>query len=312
MNVIFLGTPEFSQVVLESIVNSKHKVVGVVTQPDRINSRGNKTVFSKVKEYAISKNLPVFQYQNISKEGDELTKLNADIMVTAAYGQILRQNILDMCKHGVINVHASLLPKYRGSSPVQWALINGEKHIGVTIMQTELGIDTGDIILSDNIALKGTENSEEALQLLSKLGASLIVKALDLIEDNKANFSPQETSKATHCKMLKKEDGIIDFSKDAIEIVNFVRGMTPWPSAYTTHNGVIIKILQAEVCESSGGSINGEIVVSDINKGVIVKCGNGYIKIKCLQEQSGKAMEIRSYLLGKKLLVGSVFGEGSI
>lgn len=192
MNVIFLGTPEFSQVILERLVQSNHKIVGVVTQPDRANSRGNKVVFSKVKEYALSNNLPVFQYQNVSKEREELNNLNADIMVTAAYGQILRQNILDMCKHGVINVHASLLPKYRGSSPVQWALINGESHIGVTIMQTELGIDTGDIIISDTAKLKGTENSEEALQILSILGGNLVVQALDLIESGKASFTPQD------------------------------------------------------------------------------------------------------------------------
>lgn len=309
MKVIFLGTPDFSQTILESICRSNHKVVGVVTQVDRINSRGNKIIFSKVKKYALDNKLPVFQYENISKEGGELAKLNADIMVTAAYGQILRQNVLDMCKYGVINVHASLLPKYRGSSPVQWALINGEKDIGVTIMQTAIGVDTGDIILSDKITLDGTENSEEALQKLSTLGAKLIVEALDKIENNTAVFIKQDNSKATHCAMLKKEDGLINFDKSAVEIVNFIRGMTPWPSAYTDYKGKKIKFLQAEVCDCIGGETNGEIVQSDIKEGVMIKCGSGCIKLKKLQAENGKAMDIKSYLLGNTLEKGSNFGE---
>lgn len=309
MKVIFLGTPDFSETILDGIFRSKHKVVGVVTQVDRANSRGNKIVFSKVKQYALNNNLPVFQYENISKEGAELANLNADIMVTAAYGQILRQNILDMCKYGVINVHASLLPKYRGSSPVQWALINGEKQIGITIMQTEIGIDTGDIILSDKIDLDGSENSEEALQKLSVLGAKLIVDALDKIEENTATFTKQDSNKATHCNMLRKEDGIINFDKSAEEIVNFIRGMTPWPSAYTSYKGKKIKFLQADSCLYFGGKVNGEIVKSDIKEGVIIKCGSGYIALKKLQAENSKAMDIKSYLLGNTLEKGSVFGE---
>ncbi len=309
MRVIFLGTPEFALNVLKGIAKSKHTIVGVVTQTDKINARGNKVVFSKVKEFALENNYSVFQYKNISLEGEqELRALNADIMVTAAYGQILRQNILDICKHGIINVHASLLPKYRGSSPVQWALINGEKTIGVSIMQTELGIDIGDVILSKEITLQGEENSAQALEILSNIGAQAVVEALNFIESGKATFTKQNNLEATHCRMLTKEDGLMDFSKKASELVNFIRGMTPWPSAYTESINGRIKILKAVECDFVGGSNFGEVVASDIKNGIIVKCGENYIKVLEIQGENSKAMDAKSYLLGKKLPVGSVLG----
>jgi methionyl-tRNA formyltransferase len=310
MRVIFLGTPEFSVNVLESIINSKHKVVAVVTQPDRKNSRGNKIIFSKVKECAIKNNIPVLQYEKISIEGEEeLRNFNADIMVTAAYGQILKQNILDLCKKGIINVHASLLPKYRGSSPVQWALINGEKEVGVTIMQTEIGIDTGDIILSDKIELDGDEDTTVTLDKLSKLGAKIIVNALDLIESGKASYIPQDNELASHCKMLSKEDGLIDWNKSNIDIKNFIRGMTPWPSAYTTCKYGKLKILKSEMIETELKGKVGEILTAEPKIGLIVSCGSGAIKILNLQGENAKAMDTRSYLLGKSLAQGEILGE---
>ncbi len=309
MRVIFLGTPEFALNILGGIAKSNHQIIGVVTQIDKINARGNKVVFSKVKEYAIANNIPIFQYKNISIEGEkDLRALDADIMVTAAFGQILRQNILDICKYGIINVHASLLPKYRGSSPVQWALINGEKTIGVSIMQTELGIDTGDVILQKEVSLSGDENSAQALDILAEVGASAIVEALDLIEKGQAKFVKQNNDEATHCRMLIKEDGLIDFSNKASEIVNFVRGMTPWPSAYTDSNNGRIKILKAEECDFFGGSRFGEVVAYDNKNGIIVKCGVGYIRILVIQGENSKAMDAKAYLLGKKLPIGSVLG----
>ena len=213
MRVIFLGTPAFAEKSLESINNSRHEVAAVVTQPDRINGRNKKITFSPVKQYALDKGIPVHQFDNVSRDGEEILRsYDADIMVTAAYGQILRQNILDICPKGIINVHASLLPEYRGSSPVQWAIIDGKKELGVTIMQTELGIDTGDMILADKVTLTD-ENSEEALEKLAVLGARLVVEALDKIEDGVAEYKKQDESKATHCRMLRKEDGKLCFDK---------------------------------------------------------------------------------------------------
>lgn len=309
MKVIFLGTPEFSRVILDSICHSKHKVVAVVTQPDKKSGRKKKIKFSKVKEYALNNNIPIFQYQNISKEGEEeLKSLNADIMVTAAYGQILKQNILDICPKGIINVHASILPKYRGSSPVQWALINGEKTVGVTIMQTELGVDTGDIIKVKKIDLVGDENTEETLEKLSKVGAEAIVEALDEIENGTAKFIKQNENEATHCKMLTKQDGLIDFNQDSIKVVNFVRGVTPWPSAFCKSENGILKFLKVVSCEYSGQAKAGTILCASPKEGLKIACKNGAISVERIQGENAKAMDIKSYLLGKKLTVGSVLG----
>lgn len=309
MKVIFLGTPEFSVRILESIVKSHHEVIAVVTQIDKCNSRGNKTIIGKVKEKALSLNLPVLQYENISKQGEEeLKNLNADIMVTAAYGQILKQNILDICPKGIINVHASLLPKYRGSSPVQWALINGENEVGVTIIQTELGVDTGDIILQKSIKLDGNENSIETLEKLSILGAEAIIEALDLIENGKAVFTKQNEKEATRCKMLKKEDGKIDWNKSSLDIKNFIRGMTPWPSAYTRCKFGVLKILKAEISEDEKG-LAGEILAANPKIGLKIKCGKGCIELVWVQGENAKAMDAKNYLLGKRLQAGEILGE---
>ena len=308
MRVIFLGTPEFSVKVLDAINNSKHEVLAVVTQPDKINSRSNKVILGKVKEYAINNDLQVLQYANISKDGiEDLINLHPDVMVTCAYGQILKQNVLDVCP--IINVHASLLPRYRGSSPVQWALINGEKEIGITIMKTELGVDTGDMILQRAITLDGDENADEALSKLSVLGSELIVEALNLMEKGEEKYIPQNESEATACKMLQKSDGVIDFSTSATQIKNFVRGMNPWPSAYTKCANGLLKVLKAEVVDAVGGEKAGEVVVSDHKNGLVVKCGQGYIKLITIQGENSKAMDAKAYLLGKKIPIGSVLGE---
>lgn len=307
MKVVFLGTPVFAVNVLDAIVNSSHEVVGVVTQPDRVNGRGKKITVGAVKAYALGKGLNVMQFDNVSKEGEEtLRALNPDVMVTCAYGQILRQNILDICP--IYNVHASLLPMYRGSSPVQWAIINGDEELGVTIMKTELGVDTGDMLLKKAIRLTD-ENSEEALLKLSEVGAELIVKALDDTEKGNLKWVKQDESEATHCRMLTKEDGIIDFNRTAKQVNDFVRGVTPWPAAYTRYNGGTIKFLKTEVVDSCGGEKSGEVVVSDSKKGLVVKCGDGYIKVNKIQGENAKPMDTSAYLLGHKIPVGSVLGE---
>ncbi len=307
MKVIFLGTPAFSAESLKAIDESRHTVAAVVTQPDRINGRGKKVTFSPTKIYALEKNIPLFQFENVSKEGEEvLRQFNADIMVTAAYGQILRQNILELCPKGVINVHASLLPKYRGSSPVQWAIVNGEKSIGVTIMQTELGIDCGDIIIKDTVELDGCENSEEALEKLAVAGGKLVVEALDLIEEGKAEFTEQDESQATHCRMLVKEDGKIDFNKSAADVVNFIRGMNPRPGAFTVCEHGVLKILRARVCDGSGRA--GEIIQAD-KRGLKVACLDGCVEITRVKYENAKEMDATAFMLGRKLTVGRKLGE---
>ena len=308
MRIIFLGTPLFAVEVLNSIYKSDNELVAVITQPDKVNGRSGKITYGPVKQYALEHEIDILQYDNISLEGEsEIRKLNPDIMVTCAYGQILKQNILDICP--IINVHASILPKYRGSSPVQWALINGESFVGVTIMRTELGVDTGDMILKDGIILHGDENSAEVLESLSKVGAKLIVKALEEIKKGTAEYEKQNEIEATYCRMLTKADGKIDFNLSALQIKNFIRGVTPWPGAYTHCVNGNIKISKVEVCEYEGGECPGEVVASDFKKGLIVKCGSGYISVLNLQGENSKAMDIKSYLLGKKIPVGSILGD---
>lgn len=311
MKVIFLGTPEFSVKSLDAVYQSGHEVVAVVTQPDRINARGKKINFSPVKTFALKHGIPVLQFDNISRDGEEdLKKYNADIMVTAAYGQILRENILNLCPKGIINVHASLLPKYRGSSPVQWALINGEKRVGVTIMQTEKGIDTGDIILMEGIDLDGTEDSGKTLDKLSVLGAKLIVEALNKIADGTASFLKQEESEATHCRMIKKEDGKLDFCKTADEVVNFIRGMNPSPGTFTDTENGRIKVTAAKVAAvNAENTVPGQILSADGKCGLVIACGQGCAEILRLKPENGKEMDAKAYLLGKKMTLGRILGE---
>ena len=304
MRVVFLGTPDFSATCLKKIYESTHKVVGVVTQPDRANSRrGNKVVYTPVKQFCLENDLPVFQFNNVSTEGEEtLRALDADIMVTAAYGQILRENVLNVCPHGIINVHASLLPKYRGSSPVQWAILNGEEEVGVTIMQTEKGVDTGDMILKRSFRPVGDENVDEMMGKLAVLGADLVVEALDLIEAGKAVFIKQDEKLATHCKMLKKEDGVLSFDKPAQTVVNFIRGMTPWPSAYKETKFGLLKVLKARVVEGEGEA--GTILFSDGKKGLVVACGTGAVELLRVKPENGKEMDAKAFILGHKFIVG--------
>ena len=306
MRVVFLGTPDFSVNTLKAIINSKHEVVAVVTQPDKPVGRSSKLVFSPVKQVAVEHNLKVLQYNKIRLEGvDDLKALNADIMVTCAFGQILSQEIIDIAPKGIINVHASLLPKYRGAAPIQWSIINGDSETGVTIMQTEAGIDTGDIICVEKTPISETETAGELFDRLSMLGAKLLVEALDLIESGNATFTKQNDDLATHVKMLKKEDGIIDFSKSAREIYNFVRGMNPWPCAYTFLDEKPLKVHSSDIVEIEAFAQPGEVICADSKRGLIIATGNGFIRLKDIQAEGGKKMADTAYLLGHKIEIGT-------
>ncbi|MDE6565529.1 MAG: methionyl-tRNA formyltransferase [Clostridia bacterium] len=306
MRLIFLGTPDFAVPSLKKIAQSKHEIIAVVTQPDRPRNRGILTP-SPVKECALQLGLKVLQYERISREGlEDIKNLNPDIMVTCAFGQILSRDLLAVPKYGVINEHASLLPKYRGSSPIQWCVINGEKETGVTIMKTAYEVDSGDILFADKTEIEENETAGELFERLSLLASESIIKALDMIESGNAKFTSQNHNEATFCKMLSKADGLIDWSKNAQQIKNFVRGMNPWPCAFTNLNGVTYKIHKVSVCESKYYGRCGEIVECNKNS-LIVACGSGFVSIDIIQAPNARKMNIKDYLLGHKIELHSVF-----
>lgn len=301
MKIVFLGTPDFSVQCLENLIKSHHTVLAVVTQPDRPRDRG-KVSFSPVKECAVKNGIPVLQYEKVSKEGiEDIRALKPDIMVTAAFGQMLSREFLEIAPKGVINVHASLLPKYRGSSPIQWAVVNGEKETGITIMKTALKMDSGDIILQVKTEIGGDETAGELFDRLSALGAPALLSALKLIEEGKETYTPQDEGAVTYFPMLKKEDGKIDFNKTSAEIKSRVQGFNPWPSAYTNLDGKMIKIHKVAIGEGGGNA--GEIIAADKSR-FAVATADGAIEILELQPQNGRRMNFKEYLAGHKIEVG--------
>ena len=299
MNIIFLGTPDFAVPALKAIIASRHKVLAAVTQPDKPVGRKQEITPSPVKIAAENNGIKVLQYNKIRLEGvNDLKALNADIMVTCAYGQILSQEIIDICPKGIINIHASLLPKYRGAAPIQYAVLNGDKETGVTVMQTEAGIDTGDILAVSKTAIGENETAGELFDRLSEIGAELIVKTLDKIENGEIIPIKQDSSKASNVKMIKKENAEIDFTKTDKTVFDFVRGMNPWPVAYTFLNGKLLKIYKVEKSDKNGEA--GTVINSDIG-GITVACGNGSVIIKELQLEGGKRMSAHEFLLGRKI-----------
>lgn len=307
MRIVFMGTPDFAVKPLKALIESKHEVVAVVCQPDK--PVGRKAIITEcpVKVEAKANGIPVYQFNKIRVDGVETLKsLNADIMITCAYGQILSQEILDITKFGVLNIHASLLPKYRGAAPIQYAVINGDRVTGVTIMKTALGIDSGDIISVKEVAIDEDETAGELFDRLSDVGATLIVDTLDDYFDGKITPVKQDESKATVVKMLSKEDGKIDFNNSAITIKNLVRGLNPWPVAFATFDGKMIKIFSCEVVDFSGKS--GEVLFADTKNGLIVACGDKAIKILEIQMEGAKRMLASDFILGRKLIKGDILG----
>ncbi len=307
MRILFLGTPDFAVEALKKILATRHEVVGVVTQPDRKRNRGEIS-FSPVKECAIENNIKVYQYESIRKEGvEDIKAINPDIMVTCAFGQIISQEILDIPKYGVVNIHASLLPKYRGSSPIQWCLIKGEKKTGITIMRTALAVDSGDILLQKEIDILPDENAGELFDRLAVLGGEAIVEALEIIDSGKAKYVPQDESKATHYPMIKKEDGHIDWSQSNIDIFNKMRGFTPWPSVYSFLDKKLFKILKCKIVdndEMAKDLSQGEVLVENHRK-AFVGCKSGAIELLEVQLEGKKAMDIATFLTSGKLKTGA-------
>jgi methionyl-tRNA formyltransferase len=310
MKIAFMGTPRFAAVVLEKLIKSKHKVVCVVTQPDAEAGRNRAVKISPVKQFAAAKNIPVLQPLKISGDTAELAKFRPDIIVTCAFGQILRQSVLDLAPFGVINVHGSLLPKYRGAAPIQWAVINGEKETGITIARTELGLDCGPIIEQVKTAIGETETGGELFERLSVIGAEALVAALDKIEGGAAKFIPQDESKATTAPILSKEMGHIDWTGSAKDIVNLVRGLNPWPVAYFLLDGKPVRVYKATALSGYHDNIKynmlGSVVLASAKQGLLVQCGDGVISVDELQIPGKKIMTAKEFLNGKAIKEGTI------
>lgn len=309
MNVIFMGTPDFAVPCLNRLIE-EHNVLAVFTQPDKPVGRKQLLTPPPVKELALSKDIPVFQPHTLKNNAQIIAQIkayNADIIVVVAYGKILPLDILTSAKHGCINVHASLLPKYRGAAPIQWAVINGDSKTGVSIMQMNEGLDTGDVILAEETDISVNETSEELFDRLSVIGAQALSTALEKIENGTATRTPQNDTGMSYAQKITKELSPVDWSKSALEIHNLVRGLNSWPSAETLINGRAVKIHKTLLSEKTGNKA-GEIVD---NKNVItVSCGDGKcVDITELQPQGKKRMDSKSFLLGNKLDIGTVLGE---
>lgn len=307
MRIIFMGTPDFSVGTLEALVEAGHEVVLAVTQPDKPKGRGGKMQFTPVKETAMKYDIPVFQPKKVREPEciEELRKYHADVMVVVAFGQILPKEILEMTPYGCINVHASLLPKYRGAAPIQWAVINGEEVSGVTTMQMDEGLDTGDMIMKTEIVLDKQETGGSLFDKLSDAGAKLCVKTLKALEDKTAVWEPQGETTTAYARMLDKNMGNINWKDSAIQIERLIRGLNPWPSAYTDWDGKVMKIWEAEVAEVNSGAEPGTIVKVE-KDGFSVQTGEGQIKVKALQIPGKKRMEADAFLRGYKIEEGSI------
>ena len=308
MKVIFMGTPDFSVGTLEALIGAGHEVVLVVTQPDKPKGRGGKMQYTPVKEAAVAHGIPVFQPVKIREPEavEELRKYNADIMVVIAFGQILPKEILDMTPYGCINVHASLLPSYRGAAPIQWAVIDGEKESGVTTMMMDVGLDTGDMLEQKAIPLDEKETGGSLFDKLSALGGSMILSTLKGLENGTITRTPQGESGTSYAKMLTKEMGHIDWTKDAVSIERLVRGLNPWPSAYTSYAGKTMKIWSAEVTDLPGERAPGKIHVTKDR--LFFETGEGVLDVKELQLEGKKRMDTASFLRGFQMEDGSFCG----
>ena len=315
-NVIFMGTPDFAVGTLKALLDSKYTVKAVFTQPDKPKGRGKAMQMTPVKEVALEAGIPVYQPKRIREpENLELLKsCQPDVIVVVAFGQIIPEEILKLPKHGCINVHASLLPDYRGAAPIQWAVINGEKESGVTTMRMDAGLDTGDMILQEIIPLAPKETGGSLFDKLSETGAKLLIRTLEALENDTAQFVKQPKDSPTpYAAMLKKEMGRIDWGKDAASIECLIRGLNPWPSAYTTYQGKTLKIWAADVEEAvdvtgtADRALPGTIV--EVTKKTLkVQTGNGLLSIKELQMEGKKRMETDAFLRGYSLIEGEKLG----
>ncbi len=323
LDIVFMGTPDFAKESLEAIYNAGHNIIAVVTNPDRPKGRGMKMIASPVKKFAIEKSIPVLQPEKIREIKDTLEQINPDLFCVVAYGKILPQDILDIPKKGSINVHGSLLPQYRGAAPIQWAVLNGDKKTGITTMYMNAGMDTGDMILQEEVQIGEDETTGELWDRLSKIGAKLLVETVAKIEKGTAPRTPQ-SGEFTMAPMLNKEMARIDWiNKNSREIKNLVRGLNPIMGAYTTYNDKKIKIWRAGSIEldefienhpefadykiSLNNMEGGAVIYSDIKQGLYVKAKTGIVIIQEVQAENAKRMPVQDFLRGNLIQTGEVF-----
>lgn len=308
MRIIFMGTPDFSVPTLEALVASGHEVVAVVTQPDKPKGRGKEIHMSPVKECALQHNIPVYQPVRARDEAfvEEMRALNPDAMVVIAFGQILPKSLLDLPKYGCVNIHASLLPKYRGAAPIQWAVIDGEKESGVTIMQMDEGLDTGDMLAKAIVPLDEKETGGSLFDKLSEAGGRLCVETLAKLEKGEIIPEKQGESPTAYASMLDKKMGNIDWNKSAVVIERLVRGLNPWPSAYTHLDGKTLKIWACDVLpQSASKGESGEIL--EVTKDAIhVQTGDGILVLREIQLAGKARMDAGAFLRGYKVVPGTV------
>lgn len=311
MRVIFMGTPDFAVGTLEEIIAAGHEVVLVVSQPDKAVGRSKALKYTPVKACALAHGIEVYQPERVRNEEciEYLRSYEPDIIIVEAFGQLIPKAILDMPRYGCVNVHASLLPKYRGAAPIQWAVINGDPVTGVTTMRMDEGLDTGDMIMKREVALREDETGGSLFERLSEAGAKLCVETMAAIENGTAVYTPQDHEQATHTKKIYKEMGSIDWSRDAQTIECLIRGLDPWPSAYTRLNDRTLKIWKAKVITGDSDMPPGCIVKAD-REGLLVQTGEGMLLLTEVQLEGKKRMSAEAFLNGCPVEAGTYFKKG--
>ncbi|MCD8223363.1 MAG: methionyl-tRNA formyltransferase [Clostridiales bacterium] len=319
MRIVFMGTPDFSVPVLESLLDSRHEVVAVVTQPDRPKGRGKEIQMSPVKETALARGTAVYQPAR-ARDGEFIEKMRAlapDLMVVIAYGQILPQELLDVPRFGCINIHASLLPRYRGAAPIQWAVINGDKETGVTTMMMDAGMDTGDMLETRVVPIDEKETGGSLFDKLSFLGGELILSTIDRLEAGTLVRTPQDDGQATYVSKISKELGEIDWGRSAVEIERLIRGLNPWPSAYTHCGGKLLKLWDADVEKRADQPGQPECpefsepgtVLTAAGDVLRIQTGDGVLRVRTLQLEGKKRMDTAAFLRGFAIAPGTVLGK---
>ena len=307
LRIIFLGTPDFAAATLQALINGPDEVVAVVTQPDKAKGRGRKITPPPTKILAEHHNIPVLQPIKIKTEEfrNGLLSYQPDLIVVTAYGRILPKSLLELAPLGCINVHGSLLPKYRGSAPIQWAVINGEKEAGVTIIQMDEGMDTGDILLTAKIATSPDETAGTLFKKMAQLGATTLLSAINGLKEGTIIPVQQDHDGATIAPMLKKEDGRIDWGLSAEKISCMIRGLDPWPSAWCSLDGRRLRLFTPQVAENSREDADSGKIIRADQDGLLVACGTGTLLFKELQPEGKKRMTVASFLCGHPLAAGT-------
>lgn len=310
MKIVFMGTPDFAVPCLQALLDNKYDVAAVVTQPDRAKGRGNKPAAPPVKVLAQQSGIPVYQPERVKtpETVELLKKLKPNAIIVVAFGQILSQEILDIPAYGCINVHASLLPKYRGAAPINWCIINGEKSTGVTTMYMDKGLDTGDMIIARETPVGSEETAGELHDRLSVIGAQTLIETMKLIEAGKAPRVPQNNDEATYAPIMTKALGRVDWSKDAEAVKNLIRGVYPWPGAFSSYKGKNFKIFKAEISNINVKNEKYGLITRVESESFTVSCGLGSLKIKEIQFENEKRMSVEAYLRGHNIEEGSILG----